>query len=59
MVSDLFGMADMPFPYNGIVLIQGNLLRVILVFTLKLAKVDYFYASFLIPYNSIDNCKDA
>ena len=33
----------MPFPCNGIVLIQGNLPRVILVFTLD-------YASFLIPY---------
>ena len=32
-----------PFPCNGILLIQGNLPRVILVFTLN-------YASFLIPH---------
>ena len=36
-------MAAMPFPCNGFLLIQGNLPRVILVFTMK-------YASFLIPY---------
>ena len=39
----LIEMAAMPFPCNGIVLIQGNLPKVILVFTLK-------YASFIIPY---------
>ena len=40
----------MPFFFNGIVLIQGNLPKVILVFTLKSAKLHYNYASFFIPY---------
>ena len=39
----VFGKAAMPFPCNGIVLIQGNLARVILVFTFN-------YACFFIPY---------
>ena len=38
-----FKMAAMPFPFIGILLIQCNLTRVILVFTLN-------YASFLFPY---------
>ena len=43
-------MVPMPFFFNGIVLIQGNLPKVILVFTLKSAKLHYNYASFFIPY---------
>ena len=38
-----FETAVIPFPCNGILLIQGNLPRVIFVFTLN-------YSSFLIPY---------
>ena len=36
-------MAAMPFPCNGILLIKGNLPRILPVFTLS-------YASFLSPY---------
>ena len=50
-VSDLkvnksFGMAAMSFPRNGILLIQGNLPRIFLMSTLRLA-------SFPIPYFKI------
>ena len=47
----LFEMAVMPFPCNGIVLFQGNFPRVIQVFTLKMAKVHHYYASFLSPFS--------
>ena len=46
----IFGMADMPFLCNGILLNRFNLLKVNLVFPWKLAKVYYYYASFHIPY---------
>ena len=38
--KNIFGMAAMPFPFNGILLIQDNLPRVFPMFTLN-------YASFL------------
>ena len=40
----------MPFLCNGLLVNQFNLPIVNLVFTLKLAKVNYYHGSFPIPY---------
>ena len=49
LINCFFGLADMLFPGNGILLIRGNLPRVFLVLT-------FYYASFLSPISMYDVC---